>query len=131
MSEFVLDSADAKLVASFEALEAQPCSYTPFHILILGDFRGTKNRRFEASSEELAAWRPRLVDRDNLDSLLSRLGAELHLPVAEDGSLSLTIRFSELADFHPDSIFERVEIFGALRQTRARLRNPKTFDDAA
>src|SRR5262249_26534507 len=69
--------------------------------------------------------------RDNLDSLLSRLGAELHLPVAEDGSLSLTIRFSELADFHPDSIFERVEIFGALRQTRARLRNPKTFDDAA
>src|SRR6266498_1770897 len=125
-----LESADVQLVASFEQAQAEFDPDTPFRILILGDWSGRSNRNLSASSAELFGWRPLLVDRDNLDLLIAKLGAKLHLPLA-DGSLSLTITFNQLADFHPDRIFERLEIFQALRGTRERLQNPKTFNAAA
>lgn len=128
--ESALESADVQLVASFEQAQAEFDPDTPFRILILGDWSGRSNRNLSASSAELFGWRPLLVDRDNLDLLIAKLGAKLHLPLA-DGSLSLTITFNQLADFHPDRIFERLEIFQALRGTRERLQNPKTFNAAA
>jgi type VI secretion system protein ImpC len=106
---------------------AQPSPETPFRIAILGDFSGRSNRGI-SDAETIGKRRAMLVDRDNFDELLSRLGAELQLVVGDD---SLQLRFSEIEDFHPDRIFEHLEAFGKLRDLRGRLQNPSTFQEAA
>ncbi|MEA3547808.1 MAG: type VI secretion system contractile sheath large subunit, partial [Thermodesulfobacteriota bacterium] len=101
-----------------------------FRILILGDFSGRANRNvFDV--EDLSDRRPLSVDRDNLDEVLSRLGVEIHLSIAGNDSPPALIRFAELEDFHPDRIFERVEVFQALRDIRKKLDDPRTFASAA
>jgi type VI secretion system protein ImpC len=128
---FALTEVEGELVATMEQPDARPSDDVPFRVLLIGDWSGRRNRGLSASSEELKAWRPLLVDRDNLDQLIARLGVKLHLPLTSDGSQSLTITFDELEDFHPDRLFRRLEIFDDLRRTRAKLSNPKTFAEAA
>src|SRR5207247_1970457 len=128
---FALADVEGELVATLEQLDARPSDDVPFRVLLIGDWSGRRNRGLSASSEELKAWRPLLVDRDNLDQLISRLGVKLHLPLISDGSQSLTITFNQLDDFHPDRLFSELEIFDSLRRTRAKLSNPKTFAEAA
>lgn len=126
-----LESFAGQLVAAIEQIDAQTTAETPFRIALIGDWSGRSNRSLFASSPELATWRPLVIDRDNLDQTISRLGVKLHLPVTSDGSLSLTIDFNQLDDFHPDRIFQRLEMFETLRRTRFRLSNSKTFGEAA
>src|SRR5262245_48125822 len=111
---FPLTDVDGELVATLEELEARPSDEMPFRVLLIGDWSGRANQGLSASSEELAGWRPRLVDRDNLDQVLARLGVKLHIPLTDDGSQSLTVNLNELQDFHPDALFRRLEIFEAL-----------------
>ena len=125
------EEPELNLVATLEEPAGEPDPETPFRIALLGDWSGRANRGHLASSSELASYRPLLVDRDNFDRVLAKLGVRLHLPVADDGSLSLTLRFDELDDFHPDRIFERIEVFSALRRTRERLKHPATYLSAA
>ncbi len=132
--DFSPEDSDAQLVATMEepeALAARVDSEMPFRVILLGDWSGRTNRGHLLSSGELSAWRPLLIDRDNLDRVMAKLAPRLHLPLANDRALSLTVQFNSLEDFHPDHLFERVEMFEALRRTRARLTNPKTFEDAA
>lgn len=131
--DFSLEDWNAQLVGTMEepeALAARVDSEMPFRVILLGDWSGRTNRGHLLSSGELAAWRPLLVDRDNLDRVMAKLAPRLHLPLANDRMLSLTVQFNSLEDFHPDRLFERVEMFEALRRTRARLTNPKTFEEA-
>jgi len=128
---FALTDVEGELVATLEQLDARPSDDVPFRVLLIGDWSGRRNRGLSASSEELSAWRPLLVDRDNLDQLIARLGVKLHLPLTIDGSQSLTITFNQLDDFHPDRLFSELEIFESLRRTRAKLSNPKTFAEGA
>jgi type VI secretion system protein ImpC len=93
-----------------------------FRMLVMGDFSGRANR---GVVEKVAGRRPVVVDRDNIDSLLSRMKAALELPLAGGGRLRLD--FKELEDFHPDRIFTQHEIFRALKATRDNLANPSTF----
>jgi type VI secretion system protein ImpC len=95
----------------------------PFRILVLGDWSGTGEK------PPLSSRRPIEIDRDNFDEVMRRLGTAAELPLAENGALGL--RFEELDDFHPDRIFERVQIFSDLRDLRRRLKNPDTFYEAA
>jgi len=88
---FALADVEGELVATLEQLDARPSDDVPFRVLLIGDWSGRRNRGLSVSSEELKAWRPLLVDRDNLDQLISRLGVKLHLPLTSDGSQSLTI----------------------------------------
>ncbi len=128
---FALTDVEGELVATLEQLNARPSDDVPFRVLLIGDWSGRRNRGLSASSEELSAWRPLLVDRDNLDQLIARLGVKLHLPLTSDRSQSLTITFNKLDDFHPDRLFSQLEIFDSLRRTRAKLSNPKTFAEGA
>jgi type VI secretion system protein ImpC len=128
---FSLSDVEGELLATMEQVDARPSEDTPFRVLIIGDWSGRANRGLKGSSEELAAWRPRLVDRDNLDQVIARLGVKLHIALTSDGSQSLTINFNKLDDFHPDRLSNQLEIFEALRRTRAKLSNPKTFAEAA
>src|ERR1041384_2093094 len=92
---------------------------SPFRVALIGDWSGRVNRSLFSSSTELADRRPLVIDRGNLNRIMSKLGVKLHLPVASDGSLSLTIGFNQLDDFHPDRLFQRLEIFENLRHSRS------------
>src|SRR5271165_7089467 len=122
------DFGGVNLTAGEDSSGAQPSAETPFCIAILGDFSGRANRGISAAKTigKRRAW---LVDRDNFDEVLSRSGAEIQLPMDEKGALHL--RFSEIEDFHPDRIFQHLEIFGKLRELRGRLQDPSSFQKAA
>jgi type VI secretion system protein ImpC len=122
------DFGGVNLTAGEDSSGAHPAAETPFCIAILGDFSGRANRRI-SDVKTIGKRRAWLVDRDNFDEVLSRSGAEIQLPIEDSGSLHL--RFSELEDFHPDRIFERLEIFGKLRDLRGGLQDPATFQKAA
>jgi type VI secretion system protein ImpC len=100
---------------------------TPFRILLMGDFGGLSSRGQNRSGSALKDQRPLLVDRDNLDALVAKLGVEIHLPILGEKALPVRISFSELDDFHPDSIYRRLDIFQALKDTRKSLKDPSVF----
>lgn len=116
------------LTAGEDSSGARPSEVTPFCIAILGDFSGRANRGIH-DPQAIGKGRAVLVDRDNFDDVLSRAGAEIRLPVGDSGEL--TLRFSELDDFHPDHLFQSLEIFGKLRDLRGRLQDDSTFAAAA
>ncbi|RIK76269.1 MAG: hypothetical protein DCC68_19690 [Planctomycetota bacterium] len=98
----------------------------PMRLLILGDF---SSRRRTAA--DIAEVRPQLVDRDNLDDVIAKHAIVLDNLVADEGIPPVSAAIGSLADFHPDALYERLEIFASLRQLRRRLTNPNTFADAA
>ena len=90
------DFGEIKLTAGGDDSSALPSEDTPFRIAILGDFSGHPDRGRTKTS--LANCRTLLVDRDNFDEVLAKIGPEVSLPIG--GSKALTLRFSELEDFH-------------------------------
>ncbi|MDQ3997930.1 MAG: type VI secretion system contractile sheath small subunit, partial [Gemmatimonadota bacterium] len=94
---------------------------TAFRIAVLGDFSGRTNRGLVETGRALAARRPVRVDRDNVDDVIARFAPELHLSF---GDAQTGVRFSELDDFHPDRLYERLPAFRALRETRERAAAP-------
>jgi type VI secretion system protein ImpC len=122
------DFGGVNLTAGGESSGARQSAETPFCIAILGDFSGRANRGI-SDAKGIGKRRAVLVDRDNFDEVLSRSGAEIQLPGGESSSLHL--RFSELEDFHPDRVFQRLDIFGELWDLRGRLQDPSTFQQAA
>lgn len=125
---------DVNLVASMdesvmhESVSA-PERDAPFRIAILGDFSGHASHKPE--SDPTRVRRPVEIDRDNFDEVLRKLGVELHLRLSGDERPPVVIRFNELEDFHPDRIYDQLDLFQSLRQTREKLRNPSTFASAA
>ncbi|MHC4321129.1 MAG: type VI secretion system contractile sheath domain-containing protein, partial [Planctomycetota bacterium] len=116
---------DVNMVSSMEETSGRPDPETPFRIAILGDFSGRVNRG--VCEAALADRTPHFVDRDNLDNVLKKCGVEIKLPILGKESPPICIKFSELDDFHPDSMFERLDVFEALRETRKGLMDPSTF----
>lgn len=105
---------------------APPAPDTPFHIALLGDFRGAGR-----AGGEPDVLRPVLVDRDDLDDVLARFAPALRLATGPGDAPRLEVQFRELEDFHPDRLLERVPAFAALWRLRRRLADPRTFADAA
>lgn len=97
---------------------------TPFRILLMGDFSGRGQRQGSPAMKK-----PLLIDRDNWEEVLAKLDTEIHLPLSAEVTVTLPIK--ELDDFHPDRIYQRVALFGGLRDTRQRLLQPATFEQAA
>ncbi|MGI8811458.1 MAG: type VI secretion system contractile sheath domain-containing protein [Pyrinomonadaceae bacterium] len=90
-----------------------------FHILLLGDWSGQKEKR------PLSERRPIEIDRDNFDGVMERIGPTL--TTAKD----IRLEFSKLDDLHPDEIFLGLPVFDSLRDIRGRLKNESTFAAAA
>jgi type VI secretion system protein ImpC len=126
-----LEGFDSYLVATTEEVSAAPVDETPFRIALIGDWSGRASRSLVSAGSELRSRRFLTVDRDNLDQVMSKLGVKLHLPVTADGSLSLTIDFNQLNDFHPDLMIERLDLFERWRRTRSRLLDQAAFANAA
>ena len=92
----------------------------PMRLLVVGDFSGQP-----AAARPALASRPTLkVDIDNLDTVMGRLMPRALLPCGE-------VDFAELEDFHPDSLYARLDVFRALREMRQRLSDPARFAQAA
>ena len=111
--------------------QGRPDPETPFRIAILGDFSGRANRGLSESGDALANRRPLLVDRDNFDSVLAKVSPRLELIPGGDEGFRISLQFADLDSFHPDRLFERVQIFQKLRETRQKLNDPTTFANAA
>jgi type VI secretion system protein ImpC len=93
-------------------------------ILIAADFMGAR-----AAEAPPLAERPIVaVDVDTFDEVFQRYAPAVSLP---DLGLQAPLAFRTLDDFHPDHLFESVEIFEGLRTLRQRLQNPSTFAVAA
>jgi type VI secretion system protein ImpC len=122
------DFGGVNLSAGEDSSGARPSDETPFCIAILGDFSGRANRGI-CDAKTIGKRRAWLVDRDNFEEVLARSGAEIQLPMDESGALHL--RFSELDDFHPDRIFERLDVFAKLRALRSRVQDPSSFEKVA
>ncbi|MBM4330020.1 MAG: hypothetical protein FJ117_02150 [Deltaproteobacteria bacterium] len=117
-----------RIVDSMEETSGRPAPETPFRILIMGDFSGRANRGLASGAARVR--NPVLVDRDNFDEVLAKLGVEIHLPMGKKAP-PLKLCFRELEDFHPDQLFERVQPLEALRDARRKLADPRTFAAAA
>jgi len=117
------DFGGVNMRADEESSKARPASETPFCIAILGDFSGRASRGI-AEAKTLAERRTYLIDRDNIDEVLTKLHVELHLP--SGGDSPLVLRFSDLEDFHPDRLLE-TEVFRPLKSLRDQLQDPDRF----
>ena len=103
----------------------------PMRILILGDFSGRTNRGLTEAGDALAERPVVSIDVDNFDDTLFRFAPRLHLPAGGADGPGMAVEFKRLEDFHPDALFERLELFSELRQRRERLLDPATFEEAA
>ena len=105
----------------------------PARILIMADFSGREHRTPSPSAPGERPGRPlSRVDADTLDAVMARLAPALRLPLAgETGSAAIAISFASIDDFHPDALYRSLELFQALRRTRARLLDPASFARAA
>jgi len=115
------------VTAGRERRQVGPGPETPFRIAILGDFSGRANRGLSESGDALANRRPLLIDRDNFDSVLAKVAPRLALASGGEDDFGLSLRFAELDDFHPDKLYEQVQIFQKLRETREKLSDRATF----
>ena len=97
----------------------------PFRILVLGNLSG---RSTAQSKVALAERKPIYVDIDNLDRIFARLAPYLECSL---DAAPLTIEFSALDDFHPESLYQRLAPFVALRKLREELNDPATYRRAA
>jgi type VI secretion system protein ImpC len=103
----------------------------PLRILVLGDFSGRTNRGAIEAGAGLADRPVTPVDVDVFDDVLYRFAPRLHLPAGGADAGGMAVEFERLEDFHPDGMFERLELFRGLGRMRERLLDPATFAEAA
>ena len=119
------EKPEVNIVSTMEKTHSTPEAETPFRIAVFGDFSGRTNQGI--IDPVLDNRRILIVDRDNLDEVVAKLKVKIKLPILGKESPPVTIGFSELDNFHPDSLFERLEVFEALRDTRKGIKDPSTF----
>lgn len=120
------EEAGVNLVSSMKDTPEGKEQDNVFRIAIMGDFSG----RGSGSSSVSSASRALLVDRDNLDEVIAKLGVTARLSLDDSGDL-LEIGFSGIDDFHPDYLYDRLGIFQSLRTLRGKLNDPENFAAAA
>jgi type VI secretion system protein ImpC len=101
----------------------------PWRIVIVGDFTGRASRGLH-QPEKLATRVLVGIDIDNFDSVLARLAPTVHVPMSTGGE-GVAVTVGSLDEFHPDALFDRLDLFATLRASRRRLLNPATFADEA
>jgi type VI secretion system protein ImpC len=114
---------EIKIAVDGDSSQARPVPETPFRLLLLGDFSAS------GSKQPISSRKPVQVDRDNFDDVLAAFHPELKINLGDEKPA--TLKFSDLDDFHPDRLLERLDMFRKLRNIRARLADPATFADAA
>ena len=99
-------------------------------VLVLGDFSGRHSRRLD-SVADLASRPIMALDLDTFDTVFRRLAPGLPLGAGTGGEASVPVEFDTLDAFHPDRLYATLEAFRVLRESRARLLDPATFEQEA
>ena len=110
------------------AKERQIAAAAPFRLAILGDFSAGANKGRLDTGDDLARRKPLRVDVDNIDQIIQRLDISVSLPLAE-GAVEFAI--GSMDDFHPDQIYEKVELFSSMADLRRQLSSKSSFPAAA
>jgi len=97
----------------------QPPAFGPFRIALIGDFSGRTNRGAIETARAIATRRPIRVDRDSLDDAIARIAPRLEVNLG-NADERFEVGFASLDDFHPDSLYQRLPRFRALRDAGAR-----------
>jgi type VI secretion system ImpC/EvpB family protein/type VI secretion system ImpB/VipA family protein len=92
----------------------------PFRLAILGDFSGGANKGRLEVGDDLARRKPLRVDVDNIDQVMQRLKITLSLPMGS-GEGAVEFPIASIDDFHPDQLYEKVELFSAMADLRQRV----------
>jgi predicted component of type VI protein secretion system len=87
-----------------------------FRIALFGAFAGD-NPQSPRAAGDATRRTSRRVDRDDLDAAIAGFAPVIQVLLDPDDG-PVTISFSSLDDFHPDSLAERVPIFRRLRELR-------------
>lgn len=101
----------------------------PFRILVMADLSGRASRGSVQTGPALAARSPVKIDIDSYDSVMAKLG--VRVDIAHGDGPTLTVALDEFDHLHPDSLYDRLPIFAALRSLRKRLGSTDTFAAAA
>ncbi|MCJ8318846.1 MAG: type VI secretion system contractile sheath small subunit [Colwellia sp.] len=94
----------------------------PFVVGVLGDFSADREDKPDAADREFFQ-----IDKDNFDTVLSRIGPELKMKVdnvlTDDNSqIEANLSFSSMKDFTPEAIVEKVDVLKNLVETRNQLK---------
>ncbi len=100
-----------------------------FRLAVMGDFSGRTNKGKLETGEALAIRKPLNVHFDNIDDIIARLNIAIDLPVGATGFTH--IKINSMDDFHPDELYEKLEIFEEISSLRNRLQDTATFASAA
>ncbi len=114
---------DVNLVSSMKEGRSVPDEETPFRMIVLGDFSGRANRGVIDS--RVAIRKPLPVDRDNIDDVLAKLNVEISLPILGKDVAPVRLTFTDMEDFHPDRLYERVNLFDSVKDLRKSLKDPE------
>ena len=114
---------DVNLVSSLKEGRSVPDEETPFRMIVLGDFSGRANRGIV--DPKIAIRKPLSVDRDNIDDILVKLGVEISLPILGKDVAPVRLTFTDMEDFHPDRLYERVNLFDSVKDLRKSLKDPE------
>src|SRR5438128_1737964 len=96
----------------------------PMRILVLGDFSGRQNRRLAEAGTGLTGRRILTLDVDNFEEVLKNLSPRLDLEWGDGRSEAVSLEFGSLDDYHPDALYQSLEVFRALREIRRQLLEP-------
>jgi type VI secretion system ImpB/VipA family protein len=113
---------------SDSAGERKVAPSAPFRLAILGDFSGGANKGRLEVGDDLAKRKPLRVDVDNIDKVMQRLNITLSLPMGGEGAVEFPI--ASIDDFHPDQLYEKVELFSAMSDLRQRVTSKSGFASA-
>jgi len=102
----------------------------PFVVGVMGDFSGDPTSPLKPLKDRKYIQ----IDRDNFDSILSRMTPGVNLKVentlAGDGSeMAVNLKFNSMSDFSPEAIVDQVDPLKKLQQTRDQLRDILTKAD--
>jgi type VI secretion system protein ImpC len=117
--------SDFETQFTFETEAVPIADNSPFQILLLGDWSGASVKT------DLELRQPIEIDRDNFEDVMSRLKASVQLDLSNDETSLSVLRFNEIEDFHPDTIFNSTSFFKDLRELRQRLLDKNHFEAAA
>jgi len=120
----------AKLPEPGQDSKAGILNKDPLCIAILGDFSGRDNK-LQYKPETISKRKMFAVDRDNLEEVMAGFEINLQIWLEENSEEPIDIPLKALDDFHPDQLYQNVEVFSQLRALRNRLKNNKTFAEAA
>ena len=94
----------------------------PFVVGVMGDFSGDPTTPLKSLKDRKFVQ----IDRDNFNSVMSRLTPGLNLKfdntLADDGSqMAVNLKFSSMDDFEPENIVSQVDPLQKLKETRDKL----------